>query len=80
MVFCDYLKGLDLEVEGRLHREGIYVYLWLIHTVVQQKRTQYLKAVILYLKKKKNEHRRQSTDVRVLKMYLKSSSNNFLAV
>ena len=51
MVFCDYLKGLDLEVEGRLQREGVYVYFWLIHTVVQQKRTQYHKAVFLHLKK-----------------------------
>ena len=39
----DYLKGLGLEVEGRLQRKGVYVYFWLIHTVVQQKRTHYHK-------------------------------------
>jgi len=34
---------------GRLKREGIYVYLWLIH-VVWQKPTKYRKAIILQLK------------------------------
>jgi len=34
------------EVEGRFKREGIYVYLWLIHVDVWQKSTQYCKAVI----------------------------------
>ena len=38
--------------EGRLKREGTYVYLWLIHTVVWQKPTQYCKAIILQLKTK----------------------------
>ena len=31
-------------------REGTYVYLWLIHTVVRQKPTQHWKAIILRLK------------------------------
>ena len=38
------------EVRGRFKREGPYVYLWLIHINVQQKPTQYCKAIILQLK------------------------------
>ena len=34
-------------VEGRLRREGIYVYLSLIHAVVQQKLTEYYKAILV---------------------------------
>ena len=34
-------------VEERFKREGMYLYLWLIHTVVQQKQTQHCKATIL---------------------------------
>ena len=37
---------------GRLERDGIYVYLWLICVVVQQKPTQCCKAIFLQLKKK----------------------------
>jgi len=37
-------------VRGRLKGEGIYVYLHLIHIVVQQKVTQYCKAIILQIK------------------------------
>ena len=37
----------------RLKREGIYVYLWLIHFVEQQKPTQHCKAIILQERKKK---------------------------
>ena len=33
-------------VRGRIAREGIYVYIWLIHAVVQQKLTQYCKEII----------------------------------
>ena len=36
--------------EGELKREEIYVYLWLIHVVVQQKATQHCKAIILQSK------------------------------
>ena len=45
-----------------LKREGIYVYLKVIHVIVQQKLTQHCKAIILPLrhklqkKKKKKEH------------------------
>ena len=36
----------------RFKREGIYVYLWLIHVEVWQKTTKFCKAIILQLKKK----------------------------
>ena len=48
-MFCDDLVGWD-GWGGRLKREGIYVYIWLIH-VVQQKLTQLCKAIIPPLKK-----------------------------
>ena len=35
---------------GRLRRKGIYVYLQLIHIVVQQKPTQHCRAIIFQLK------------------------------
>ena len=35
---------------GKFKREGTYIYLWLIHTIVWQKPTQYCKAIILQLK------------------------------
>ena len=44
------------EVEGRFKKEGIYVYLWLIHVDVWQKPRQYHKAIILQLKKEKGIH------------------------
>ena len=39
---------------GRSRREGIYIfiYMWLIHFIVQQKLTQHYKATIPQLKKK----------------------------
>ena len=37
-------------MEGSFKREGIYVYLWLIHVDVWQKPTQHCKAIILQLK------------------------------
>ena len=43
-MLCDELGGGD----GK--REGICVYLWLIHVAVQQKLTQCYKATILQLK------------------------------
>ena len=38
-MFCDDLEGWNdgVGVGGRLQREGIYVYISLIHVVVQQK-------------------------------------------
>ena len=46
-MLCD--EGWDggLGVGGRLKREGIYLYIQLVHAVVQQKLTQHYKAVIL---------------------------------
>ena len=41
------------EAGGRLMTEGLYVYILLIHFVVQQKLTEHGKAIILQLKKKK---------------------------
>ena len=41
-----------------LKRERIYVYLRLIHVIVQQKPTQHCKAIILQFKKKKRERRK----------------------
>ena len=40
---------------GRLEREGIYVYLQLIHTAVRRKPTKHSKAIFLQLKKKINK-------------------------
>ena len=41
------------EMGGRFKRQGIYVYLWLIHVEVWQKTAKFCKAIILQLKKKK---------------------------
>ena len=50
MVLCDNLEEWNTEeVGGKLKREGIYVYLWLIH-IVWQKPTKHCKAIILQLK------------------------------
>ena len=48
---CDILEGWDAGgMGGRLKRQGIYVYLWLIHIVEWQKPTQHCKAVIFQFK------------------------------
>jgi len=50
---CDFPRGGDYLSEQRLSlktSEGIYVYIWLIHVVVQQKLTQHCKAIILHKK------------------------------
>ena len=41
------VTGMGGGVGGRSEREGIYVYIQLIHFVVQQKLTQHCKATIL---------------------------------
>ena len=46
---------MEREVRGRIRREGIYVYLRLIHVDVWQKPIQYCKAIILQLKTKQNK-------------------------
>ena len=54
MVLCDNLDGRG--GGGGKAQEGVYVYvyiyIWLICIVVQQKPTQYCKAIILQLKRK----------------------------
>ena len=52
LVLCDDLKGWNGRMGRKLNREGIYVYTWLIHNVVQQKLT-HCKIIIFQLKKKK---------------------------
>ena len=42
--------GMRKMVAERLKREGMYVYLWLIHIVIRQNATQRGQAVILQLK------------------------------
>ena len=46
LLLCDDLEGWDRGwVGGRLKREGIYVYLKLIHIAAQQKQTQHCKQI-----------------------------------
>ena len=50
LVLCvDLEGGMEGGVGGKLKREGIYVYLRLIHVAVQQKLTQHCKIIILQL-------------------------------
>jgi len=46
------------EMGRRLKREGMYVYLWLIHVEVWQKPTKFCKAIIFQLKNKLNKKNR----------------------
>ena len=48
-MLCDDLAGQDGEagVGGRPKREGMYVYLELIHRIVQEKLTQHCKETVL---------------------------------
>ena len=54
MLFVDFLMmailmcGMGTGMGGRLRREGMYVYIQLIHIVVQKKLAQHCKAVILH--------------------------------
>ena len=50
-MLCDDLEGCYGRVERRLRREGIYVYIWLIHDAVQQKLTQHCKSNFIPIKK-----------------------------
>ena len=49
-MLCDDLEGWSGRVGGRFKREGMYVYIWLIHDAVQQKLTEHCKTVIFQLK------------------------------
>ena len=54
-MLCDDLEGWDGKwVGGRLKKGGIYVYLQMIHAVVQQKPPQHYNAIIHQLKINKN--------------------------
>ena len=58
-MFCGDLEGWDEGgVEGRFKREGIYVYIQLIHFIVQQKLTPHCKTTIPHLGKKEKHIRR----------------------
>ena len=46
-MLCDDLDKGGWQVEGRLKRKGIHVYIELIHIVVQEKLTQHCKAIML---------------------------------
>ena len=50
--YLTYRGGMRREMGGRFKREGIYVYLWLIHVEVWQKTTKFCKAIIFQLKNK----------------------------
>ena len=52
-ILCDDLEGWGWGLGGRPTRVGIWQYIWLTCFVVQQKLTSYCKAVILWLKKKR---------------------------
>ena len=43
------------EMGGRVKREGVYAYLWLIHIEISQKTTKFSKAIILQLIKLKEK-------------------------
>ena len=64
----DNLEGWD-GVEGRFKREGIYIYLWLIHVDVWQKPTQYCEAIILQLKINKSKFKKRTRSEVVKKFY-----------
>ena len=55
-MLCDDLKGWDGGVGRRLTREGLHVYIRLIHAVVQRTLTQHCKAVMFRLGKKLLTH------------------------
>ena len=52
-MLCDDLQGWGREGWGRSKMQGIYVSIWLIHFIVQQKPTQHCKAITPQQKKKK---------------------------
>ena len=51
-MLCGDLDGWDVGVGGRAKRDGIYVYIQLVHFIVQQKLTQHCKATISQFKKR----------------------------
>ena len=52
-------------VGGRLKREGLYVYLCLIHIAVLKKTIQYCKAVLQFKKNFKGEKKREKKNIAI---------------
>ena len=50
---CDDLERRDVGMGRRSKREGVYVYIWLIHFIVQQRLTQHRKTTSPPHQKKK---------------------------
>ena len=50
--FKKLIIGMGREMGGKFEREGIFVYLWLIHVEEWQKTTKLCKAIILQQKNK----------------------------
>ena len=46
MLYDDLRAGMGGEVGGRFKKEEVYVYIQLIHIIVQQELTQHCKAII----------------------------------
>ena len=55
MVPCDDLERWDVGMGGRSKRKGVYVYIWLIHFIVQQRLTQHRKTTSPPQPKKKKD-------------------------
>ena len=58
---------------GRIKREGTYVYLWLIHSVVWQKPIQHCKAIILQFKRKKKKKKKLTPTMHLALQVVKSN-------
>ena len=74
--------GMGREMVGRFKREGIYVYLWLIHAEVLQKATKFCKAIMLQLKKLRKKltsqaifQKYQKTDKALARLIRKNDKN-----
>ena len=65
------------ETAGRIKREGICVYIWLIHFIVQQKPTQHGKATITQLKKESWRQERKAQETVNLSVFLVFPSGVF---
>ena len=61
------------EMGGSFKREGIYVYLWVIHVEFRQKTTKFCKAIILQKKKKKNSPHIITINFCILSIFIKRS-------
>ena len=55
------MGGVGVGWEGNSQREGRYVYMQLIHFIVQQKLRQYCKAIIFQLKNKDRDFKKRHT-------------------